>query len=183
MKQAFEVLNRMETEGLIGRYAVSGAIAALKYLEPSVTRDLDILVALIPKSGLINLTPIFDYLRAQGLETHEGEGIVIGGWPVQFIPVSDDLDAEALAQAEETEIDFPDDGSVRTRMLRPEHLVAIALRTDRPKDRARVAEFLESGVLDIPKFCGLLERFSLMYKWNTFCGSMQIPNPCRRPPT
>jgi hypothetical protein len=39
------VINTMEADGVIGRYAISGAVAAYNYIEPTVTDDLDILVS------------------------------------------------------------------------------------------------------------------------------------------
>ena len=45
MKQTLDVINRMEADGIIGRYAIAGAVAAYNYIEPAVTSDLDILVA------------------------------------------------------------------------------------------------------------------------------------------
>jgi hypothetical protein len=45
MKQTLEVINRMEADGIVGRYAISGAVAAYNYVEPAVTADLDILIS------------------------------------------------------------------------------------------------------------------------------------------
>jgi hypothetical protein len=109
MKRTLEVVNAMEADGVIGRYAMSGAVAAYNYIEPTVTDDLDILISFRetsdrPKSGLITLAPIFAYLKAKGYQEHRKEGLVIEGWPVQFLPVASDLDAEALVQAQEVEI-------------------------------------------------------------------------------
>ena len=109
MKATLEVINAMEADGVIGRYAISGAVAAYNYIEPTVTDDLDILIAFKetfdrPKSGLITLAPLFAYLKAKGYQEHRKEGHVIEGWPVQFLPVASDLDAEALAQAQELEV-------------------------------------------------------------------------------
>jgi hypothetical protein len=42
MKQTLDVINRMEADGIIGRYAIAGAVAAYNYIEPSLTEDLDI---------------------------------------------------------------------------------------------------------------------------------------------
>jgi hypothetical protein len=46
MKGTFQVINRMVEDGVIRRYAICGAVAALNYLEPMLTDGLDILVAL-----------------------------------------------------------------------------------------------------------------------------------------
>ena len=54
MKQTLDVINAMETDGAIGRYAIAGAVAAYNYVAPTVTEDLDILVP----AGLSNETRI-----------------------------------------------------------------------------------------------------------------------------
>lgn len=37
MKQTIDVLNRMKADGVIGRYCISGAVAALNYVEAGAT--------------------------------------------------------------------------------------------------------------------------------------------------
>lgn len=146
MKQTLDVINRMEADGIVSRYAIAGAVAAYNYIEPTLTEDLDILISFDsdldrPQSALITLQPVFTYLKQHGYDQFRAEGILIEGWPVQLLPVSDALDAEALAQSIETEIQFPDtDKSVRTRLLRAEHVVATAVRVGRPKDYIRIAQ-------------------------------------------
>src|SRR5258708_10911416 len=127
MIEAPKRINRREADGFIGRYAIEGAFAASYYVEPALTEDLDILVSFETasdqtKSGIIVLDPLFSYLGKKGYEEFRKEGIVIEDWPVQFTPVANDLDAEALAAAQEVSIDELG-GSVRTRDLRPEHIV------------------------------------------------------------
>ena len=107
MKQTLNVINRMEADRIIGRYAIAGAVAAYNYIEPTVTEDVDILIAFDsgprqPQSGLVTLGPILSYLKDKGYSEFRKEGILIEGWAVQFIPVASDLDAEALAKAEVT---------------------------------------------------------------------------------
>jgi hypothetical protein len=161
MKQTLGVLNRMEAEGIIGQYAISGAFAAYYYVEPTVTEDLDV---------LITLAPIFSYLREKGYDEHRKEGIVIEGWPVQFLPVASDLDAEALAQAKEIEIPISEaEGTVKTRILRPEHIVAISLGVRRPKDFLRIAQFLEEEAVDRELLSDVLARHALTDAWKAFC--------------
>jgi hypothetical protein len=45
MKQTIEVLNQMVVDEIIASYAIGGAIAAFRYIEPASTDDLDILVS------------------------------------------------------------------------------------------------------------------------------------------
>jgi hypothetical protein len=184
MKQTLEILNRMEMDGVIGRYAIAGAVAAYNYIEPAVTEDLDVLLSLTSRpntsrTGLITLDPIHAYLRQKGYSDFRREGLVIEGWAVQFLPVASDLDAEALAQAQEVELQIdPKEGSVKTRVLRPEHLVAIALRVGRPKDLIRIAHFLEDQAVAIPALCDVICRHKLIDSWRTFCRATGISDPC-----
>jgi len=87
MRDTLGMINRMQTDGVIDEYAIGGAVGATFYLEPSATEDVDIFVMLptAPGSSLLSLSPIYDYLRARGCVA-QGERIVIGDWPVQFLP-------------------------------------------------------------------------------------------------
>lgn len=85
MRQVFELLNRMQAEGVISSYAIGGAVGATFYTEPAATYDVDVFVSLAQPSGgvLVSLSPIYDYLRQVKLTT-EGQYVMGGGWPVQF---------------------------------------------------------------------------------------------------
>jgi hypothetical protein len=111
---------------------------------------------------LLTLTPIYDYLTSRGYKA-EKEYLVIEGWPVQFLPPGDALDEEALQQAVETEVE-----GVRTWVITAEHLVAMALKTARAKDFARILQFVEAGVLDADKLDSILKRHGLLEKWEQF---------------
>ncbi|MBV8755137.1 MAG: hypothetical protein JO328_19970 [Hyphomicrobiales bacterium] len=184
MKQTLDVINQMEADGVIGRYAIAGAVAAYNYIAPAVTSDLDILVSFdqpagSQKTALISLEPVYSYLKSKGYDQHRKEGVVIGGWPVQFLPVANPLDVEALAQAEDVEIEVNrGQVPVKTRVLRPEHLVANALRVGRPQDLIRIAQFLQEDAVDIPTLCALLDRHDLKDSWLMFCRRTGITNPC-----
>jgi hypothetical protein len=190
MKQTLDVISRMEADGIIGRYAVAGAVAAYNYIEPALTSDLDILVSFdevqnTGKLGLVSLDPIFSYLKTKGYVEHRKEGIVIEGWPVQFLPVASQLDSEALAQAQDVDVEIDKaDGSVRIRILRPEHIVANSLRVGRPQDFIRIAQFLQENAVDTAALAALLDRHHLKPAWQSFCRRTGIDDPCdldRRP--
>ena len=178
MKQTLDALNRMRADGIIGPYAMAGAVAAYRYIEPAVTEDLDILVSFDSRSTLISLTPIFDYLKKIGYDSYDREGIDIEGWPVQFIPATDALDMEALANADDVDIDIPLEGTVTTRVMRPEYLVAVALRVGRPKDQIRIVQFVEEGAVAAERLCDILRRHGLVERWQSFCRRTGMPDPC-----
>lgn len=163
MKQTLEVLNQLEREGVIGRYAIGGAIAATRYIEPIQTYDLDVFVLLpVSPSGLISLSPIYDRLREYGY-TPRGEAVEIAGWPVQFLPVYNPL-TEAALQAS-LEVEF---AGAPTRVLSAEYLAAIMLETGRPKDHARLMQFFECAVVNRTVLEDLIARHGLAAKWTRF---------------
>ncbi len=164
MKTTIEVINQMQADGVIGNYAIGGAVGATFYLEPTATFDIDIFVSLkkVPGSPLVSLEPIYSYLKARGHKPKD-EHIVIEGWQVQFLPPADALDEEALADAVETNVD-----EIKTRVMQAEHLTAIALKVGRAKDKIRIALFLESGILDETKLNRILTRHGLLAKWKQF---------------
>ena len=98
MKATLIVINKMQADGVIGHYAIGGAVGATFYLEPVATLDIDIFISFQTTGSLISLSPIYDYLTALGFQT-EKEYIKIGGWPVQFLPAGNALLEEALEQA------------------------------------------------------------------------------------
>jgi hypothetical protein len=168
IKQTLDVINAMERDGVIERYAIGGAVAAYNYVEPAVTEDLDIFLSIESTSPIITLEPILKYLRQRGYKDFRKEGIEIEGWPVQFIPASDALAKEAIGKAEPTAI-RANGGKVKARIMRAEHLVALALRVSRPKDLHRIGQFLDETAVNLKKLDGVLARHDLRPAWQGFC--------------
>lgn len=164
MEKIFAVLNQMEADGVIGRYAIGGAVGAIFWLEPITTKDLDVFVMLpvAPGGSLLTLGPIYDYLLSRGFAP-QGQFIVIEGWAVEFVPPGTILVEEALAQAVDREVN-----GVTTRVFTAEHLAAICLQVGRPKDHDRVIRFVEAAVLDAEIFESILIRHDLMERWQKF---------------
>ncbi|HEV3510819.1 MAG TPA: hypothetical protein VGS05_03885 [Candidatus Sulfotelmatobacter sp.] len=152
MRETIAAINQIHADGVIGKYAIGGAVGATFYLEPAATLDLDIFVSL----------PIYEHLKSRGGKVQD-EYIVIGGWPVQFLPPSNDLEREAIAEAVSTTVE-----GVDTWVMSAEHLVAIALRTGRAKDYSRILQFVEQGAVDHEKLQSILQRNGLTQKWQKF---------------
>ena len=160
MKETLKLLNKMVKDGVFEKYAIGGAVAAIYYLEPFDTADLDVFVQVnTAESDLMILAPIYKYLIERGYEA-KGEFVYIEGLPVQFLPVFNPLTEEAVEKA--ITIKF---SRVTTRVMRPEHLVAIMLDTGRPKDYLRIGMFLEQGAVDRRRLNAVLKRHGLMKKW------------------
>lgn len=164
LTEVFAAINRMQADGVIEHYAVGGAVAATLYLEPVATIDVDIFVALRPPPGRLLLSPgpIYDYLTARGASV-EGEYLVIDGWPVQFLPAPGPLAEEAIREARRVDIE-----GECVWVFTAEHLAAIALDVGRAKDKARLVQFVEAGVLNVVRLDDILTRYGLKDKWHRF---------------
>ena len=163
MKATLELINQMEADGVIGKYAIGGAVGATFYLAPAATVDLDLFVTLPGESGLlVSLSPIYEYLKSRG-GTEQDEYIVVKDWPVQFLMPGNALQKEAVNQAISTNVE-----GVPTRVISAEHLVAIALETGRAKDHTRILQFVEQEAVDREKLKDVVERHNLSAKWSQF---------------
>ena len=163
MKATLELINQMEADGVIGKYAIGGAVGATFYLAPAATVDLDLFVTLPGESGLlVSLAPIYEYLKSRG-GTEQDEYIVVKDWPVQFLMPGNALQKEAVNQAISTNVE-----GVPTRVISAEHLVAIALETGRAKDHTRILQFVEQGAVNREKLKDVVERHNLSAKWSQF---------------
>jgi len=163
MEKSIQVINQMQADKVIEKYAIGGAIGVIFYIEPVLTYDLDIFV-LLPRAGqpLISLSGVYDYLKGKGYKSSR-EHIIIEGVPVQFIPAYNPLVEEAIDAAKEIPYQ-----NTSARVLQLEHLMAIMLQTDRPKDRTRIAQILEEIEVDIKSLTSLLKRHGLVDKWQEF---------------
>ena len=160
MEATLAILNELETTGLVERYAIGGAMAGLFYAEAVVTEDLDAFVLLkAPPSGIITLTAIYDFLKQRGA-TEEREHLWLAGTLVQLIPVFDPLTEEAVREAASQNV-----GQTPTRVMRVEHLIAIALKTGRAKDYARITLLLEEAEVDTAELHAILRRHHLQSRW------------------
>ena len=164
IREVIKTVNRMQMDGAIEHYAIGGAVGATFYLEPVATLDVDIFIAFKAGPGSRIATPqrIYDYLIARGA-TVERDYIVVAGWPVQFLPPTSPLVEEALAHAMEKDV-----AGVPAKVFSAEHLAAIALQTARAKDKARLLQFVEAGVLDPTRFQAILTRHELVAAWRRF---------------
>jgi hypothetical protein len=164
MKDTFAVLNQMVKDAAIENYAVAGAVGAMFYVEPFSTQDIDVLVITPePQNQLIAQIPGWEYLQEHGYTEIHREGVMVEGWPVQFLPVTSALEREAYLNAEISELD-----GVPVRVVLPEHLLAIMLRVGRLKDFARIQMFLSQDAVKIDLAEDIIRRHGLNEKWADF---------------
>ncbi len=162
MEKVCEVLERLVAGGTLKNYAVGGATAAGFHGEPLATLDVDVFVFAEADTGsvLVTMEPVFAELAQLGFREFEKECVLIHGLPVQFLTVSSPLEAEAVSEARQVDWD-----GKRLRVMCPEHLAALALRTGRPKDRGRLLYLLDLPDFDRPLFEGIVQRHGLGDVW------------------
>ncbi|MDX2226130.1 MAG: hypothetical protein SFY92_03385 [Verrucomicrobiae bacterium] len=163
MKEALQIFNEMKESGIIKDYAIGGAIAAARYIEAVTTEDLDIWILMESDSLIADLNPLYSFLRSKGYHQFQGEGVMIGPWPVQFLLPPSPLVAESIVQAEDTEFE-----GVKTRVLKAEYVVAISLETGRHKDFIRINGFLDEKAVDPQSLQLLIGQHNLTQYWEKF---------------
>ncbi len=163
MEKAIKIFNEMQVLGIIKKYAVGGAVAAIFYTEPLLTYDLDIFFVPPGESeSLLVLSPVYDYLKRKGYKT-EKEHIIIEGVPVQFLPIYNDLVKEAVDNA--VQIEYKD---TIVNVLKLEYLLAIMAQTSRPKDKQRIIRFLDEGNFNEADLEKILNNHKLKTKFESF---------------
>lgn len=164
-----EVLDDLHKNGIIGNYAIGGAVAAAFYSEPVNTIDLDIFFMFDPpQTGIIlSLAPIYEYLNERGYE-FDHEFIYIAGWPVQFIESSHDpLWSDALRNARTMRVN-----QVEAKVLPPEHLAVMWAEAGRMKDLAKIEEFDKAHAMKRSVLLDVLEKFGKMEYWKGIQGKL-----------
>lgn len=163
MKKTLQKLNELIESGIIKEYAIAGGMAQFYYVEPSITYDLDLIVNIEPDlNALAPLSKLYKWANNNKYQT-EGEHIVIGGIPVQFLLAYNSLVAEALKNRFQIDL-FGE----KTFILSAEYLMAIMLQTWRPTDRERLARFFNEYDYDKNKFNDIINRFDLLDRLKIF---------------
>jgi hypothetical protein len=154
LAEILRAANLLEAEHFIADYAIGGAIAAIFYIEPFATFDIDLFYKPVNDALDAGIPAIFERLRQLGW-TVEGDHLLCRNFPVQFLAGSS-LTSEAVENALVTEYQ-----GVQTKVFRPEYVVAIAVQVGRPKDRSRIAQMLEQADIDRSYLAQILDRYRL----------------------
>jgi hypothetical protein len=161
VEKTLKIIKELKEKKVLKEFSIGGGIAALYYIEPLLTYDLDILFIPIEDSIDI-LAPIYQYLNKKGFKT-KGEHVLIEGVPVQFIPVYNDLVKEAVQYSDEVKY-----GRIKTKVLGLEYLIAVMLQTYRRKDRERLIKVFEEAKIDLKLLKTILKKYGLYDKYVNF---------------
>jgi hypothetical protein len=146
--------NELVSSGLIKDYALGGALAAMRYVEPLATYDADIFFIPATEDLSAGVHNIYEALRAHGCEV-AGDHLLLDNFPVQFL-AAHGLTEEAVQNADTIEY-----RGVRAKLFRAEYMIAIAASVRRAKDLARIKLLLEQAELDRNLLESILNRYKL----------------------
>lgn len=157
-----ESLEEMQVEGIIDKYAIGGAFAAVLHAEPIATIDLDIFFVFKKKQSgpILSLDELYAFAKKKGF-SFDHEFIDIHGWLIQFVESGNNkLWLEAVETANPIDI-----GNRETFVVDKEHLIAMWLYAGRAKDYQKIALFVEAEIIDLPRLNLILQRYGLAEKW------------------
>jgi hypothetical protein len=154
----------MVKDGVIADYVIGGATALLYFSEPTFTEDIDVFVYLKRRgnSTIVDLSPLYEYLTTKKGYRHDGDYILVEGFPVQFIVPYDALSVEAFSKAVVVSL-----AGNRVKIFNIEYLIAIMVQLGKRKYRERLRILVEDKPYDEAKLTDIVTRFDLMEKWNT----------------
>jgi len=163
MRKTLKILNELKKEKLIKNYAIGGAIAALRWVEPFFTYDLDIFIIPVQETKdkeLIVLTPIYDYLKKRGYNEWIGQWLIIEGIPVEFIPACEGLAKESVQNS--INVDYE---GLKVRIIVPEYLIPLFLKAGRKKDIIKIKMLIEQTTVDMARLRKILKKYDLDEKF------------------
>jgi len=161
VEKTLKLIKELKEKKVFKDFSIGGGIAALYYIEPLLTYDLDIFFVPVDE-GIDVLAPIYRYLKEKGFKAKK-EHVLIEGVPVQFIPVYNDLVKEAVQYSKEVKY-----GRIKTKILGLEYLIAIMFQTFRPKDRERLVKVFEETKIDLNLLKRILKKHGLYDKYVQF---------------
>jgi hypothetical protein len=163
IETALQRIEDARRQGIIGNYAIGGAIGAMFYMEPFATKHLDVFTLLpVSETGMVSLSAVYNHFQSLGYQP-EAQFLMIEGVRVEFLPPTTPLLTEAIEHAVEKRV-----GQTPTRVFQSEYLAAIMLQTGRRTDLARLERFLEQAPVNKRSLTTLFRRHGLLRKWQSF---------------
>ena len=154
LAEVFRAANDLVATKLIDDWALGGALGAIYYVEPFATYDADIFFIPADKGLTAGIPAIYAHLQTHGWQI-EGDHLLVRGFPAQFL-AAQGLTEEAVREAETIEFE-----GVPAKVFRAEHIVAIAAKVGRQKDKARIEQLLQQARLDKGRLGNILQRHKL----------------------
>ena len=146
--------NGLVKAGIIENYALGGALAVIRYVEPFDVYEAVIFFIPADKSLTAGMPAIYAHLQSKGWQVEEGH-LTVKGFPVQFL-AAHGLTEEAVREARRIKVK-----NVPAKVFRAEHIVAIAASGGRPKDIARIEQMQQQAKLDQALLEKILRQYQL----------------------
>lgn len=163
MLKVIEALDALIKENLIEDWVMGGATALLYYSTPHLTEDINIFISIKSKSSIVNLAPIYEYLKWHYAAKEDREYILLAHTPIQLLMPEDKLTDEAVKNTQVVSL-----SGQKFKIMKLEYLIAIMLNLGKSKYRERLRIVKEESKYDKKVLEKLLIKYNLLDKWNKF---------------
>ncbi len=172
MKKVIKILNEMVKDRIINDFVLGGATALLNYTNNIFqTEDIDVFIV-VKQSGLIvNLEPIYTYLKYNYDAKEYGEYLIVEGFPIQFLIPEDSLHKDAFKNAKVVNIH-----GEKCKIFDFEYLIALMIFLFKPKYIERLRLILKQKNYDTKKLNEILKHHNLLNKFNKIEGRFNEEN-------
>jgi hypothetical protein len=163
MERVIETLDEMVRDSVIEDYVIGGATALLYFSIPNfITEDINVFVYLKakPSSTIVDVSPLYKYLRSKKNAIIEGEYIVVDGFPIQFLIPYDELTREAFINATRVTA-----GGAGFKIFNLEYGMAIMIQLAKEKYIERLRTLVRHRLYDEKSLGAILENHGLAAKW------------------
>jgi hypothetical protein len=160
MSNIIDILDDLQKNDLIDEYVLGGATALLYYSTPHLTEDIDVFISVQHKGIIINLSPIYSFLKKKYKAKEYKETLLLDDNPVQFLVPMDGLTEEAFKKYNEIKI-----RSKKLKIFSLEYLIAIMLHLGKSKYKERLRVVKEENKYDSVVLNKILKKYNLESKW------------------
>ena len=163
MDQVISVLEELVEQKIITDFVIGGATALIYYSSPTFTEDIDVFIYPEGQSGIIiDLSPLYDYLKEKKNASQSEEYIFLEGFPLQFLVPYDELTREAFEKPVKISL-----RNSEFKIFGLEYLMAIMIQLKKKKYLDRLRVLIEEKSFDEEELNSILERFSLKRDWES----------------
>ena len=159
LKQTTDLLNELQSQGLVSGFALIGGLAVSTWSTPRATMDIDLLLLVQPEDRI----RLVDALCAAGISSELRKGgfddpvpYLIRAKHLDIILVTRKLESDAVKTS--IQIDL---AGCALPVVSPEYLILLKLQAGGPKDLMDIRELLVSAPLDRQRLAELAQQHKL----------------------
>jgi len=159
MVAATHLVQQLQQEKKITRWALGGSVATMVWTEPYLTRDIDFFVTFTQTGSILDLSPVWDAARQLGYETTP-KGILVEGIVVEVLSPSSAIIEEGLEHAVVADV-----LGTKVPVIPPEYLIAEAVHVGRTQDDYKLEKLHDQTTINMGLLENILRKYGLYDTW------------------